>query len=389
MSQEGGGTRMGRPSGQGRGRAIEPPAPVKVERAADAVQLRPWEPARAVRAKVLFLVANSSTAPVNAEVEEREIQDALDGRRFVFDKVPDVRAEDLFRSIRDTKPDIVHFSGHGHGDEGLAMKNRDGHPTTITARELSLIFKDLAEQGIAVRAVVLNACLAEAQARAIAPYVDNVVGTSTLVGDETAVTFAANFYQSIVEGRTVRASFEAARARCGGDVEGTERIFRLFFSEPVPPLPAPSWKKFAIVGVILNLVAFAAWMFWPDGTSEATPDAGVPDAAVVAALDAAAPDARVPDAKVPDARVPDAAEPDAKVVARPVDAAKPPPKPVVKRSRICARDLKAGRNAVIGRSSCCQGEIPASSAQKSSVQNDLGGRCTKVMLCQSIAAGCR
>jgi len=376
---------MARPRGQGRGKTIEPPPPEQVERAEDAVQVLPWEPSRSIRAKVLFLVANSSTAPVNAEVEEREIQDALDGKRFVFEKVPDVRAEDLFRSMRDQKPEIVHFSGHGHGKDGLAMKNRDGHPTTITARELGLIFKDLAAQGIAVRAVLLNACLAEEQAKAIAPYVDHVVGTSTLVGDESAVTFAASFYQSIAEGRPVRAAFEAARARCGGDVEGSERIFRLFYSEPVLPIPEPSWKAFAILGIVLNLVALAAWILWPDGDDDRQPDMGPNDAAVLA--DAApAPDA----AAAPDAaRIPDAAAaPDA---AKPAPDAAPKPRPVKRRTKICARGMKEGRNFALREASCCQGVIPATASQTSSVKNDasLGGGCTTIMVCQSIAARCR
>ncbi|MCB9551329.1 MAG: CHAT domain-containing protein [Myxococcales bacterium] len=227
------GTRMARLTDDRR--RVEPPAPEEVERAADAVEALPWAPARVGRTRVLFLVANSSRAPVNAEAEERKIRDRIAGGRFSFEKVPDVRAEDLFAVLRDQRPAMVHFSGHGHGAAGLAMKNRDGLPTSITARELALHFRDLAAQGVAVRCVVLNACLAEEQALAIAPYVDFVVGTTALVGDDVAVTFADNFYLALTEGRAVRQAFEAARARCGGDVAGAEGTFRLFYSEPRPP----------------------------------------------------------------------------------------------------------------------------------------------------------
>lgn len=227
------GTRMARRTDDRR--RVEPPAPERVERAADAVEALPWAPARVGRTRVLFLVANSSRAPVNAEAEERKIRDRIAGGRFSFEKVPDVRAEDLFAVLRDQRPAMVHFSGHGHGAAGLAMKNRDGLPTSITARELALHFRDLAAQGVGVRCVVLNACLAEEQALAVAPYVDFVVGTTALVGDEVAVTFADNFYLALAEGRAVRQAFEAARARCGGDVAGAEGTFRLFYSEPRAP----------------------------------------------------------------------------------------------------------------------------------------------------------
>lgn len=382
MSTEHAGTRMGMRRGDALGKRVEPPPPEQVERAEDAVKVLPWEPSKAIRAKVMFMVANSTSAPVNAEVEERAIQDAIDGKRFVFQKVPDVRAEDLFRSMKEEEPHIVHFSGHGTGSDGLAMKNRDGDPTTITARELGLIFKDLAAQGIAVRAVLLNACLAEEQAQAIAPYVDNVVGTSTLVGDDTAVTFAASFYTAIAEGRTVRAAFEAARARCGGDVEGTERIFRLFYSEPEPPLPEPSWKKFALTGVLINILAVAGWFIYGAITSDpAAPDVGPPDAAAAAPPMPLDPDAAPPDAAPPDAApAPDAAKP---------DPVKSKPARVVRRSaRICARDLKAGRNLVVRSQDCCQGSIPVSPAQKQAVTADLG-RCTTVLYCSAISASCR
>ncbi len=46
--------------------------------------------------------------------------------------------------------------------------------------------------------VCLNACYSEKQAHAIAQHIDCVVGMSDAVGDESAVSFSASFYQALL-----------------------------------------------------------------------------------------------------------------------------------------------------------------------------------------------
>jgi len=55
---------------------------------------------------------------------------------------------------------------------------------------------------------VLNACFSQIQAEAIAENIDCVVGMSTAVGDEAAISFASAFYQALAYGRTVRTAFD-------------------------------------------------------------------------------------------------------------------------------------------------------------------------------------
>lgn len=375
-------TRMARSAGSRK--RVDPPPPERIERAEKALAIHPWTPARTPRVQVLFLVANSSRAPVNAEVEERKISERLkEDRRYRFTKVPDVRAEDLFQVMRDTRPAIVHFSGHGHGAAGLAMKNRDGDPTTITARELTLHFQDLAAQGIAIRCVVLNACLAEPQARAIAAYADYVVGTNTVVGDDTAVTFADNFYNALTEGRSVRRAFEAARARCGGDLEGSEKIFRLFYSEPKAP-PYPWGRKLTsalglIVAILVALlVAFVLIPVDDIDDPDATLDAAPIDAAL--ATDAAALDTTPVDqsARAPDAAPPDAAPPDA--------APKPTPRTTRPRGKLCARDQRQRLNRHLTAPCACVGRRDATPALRTQLDRDPGD-CRAWYTCAYIDPG--
>ena len=414
---EGGRTRMARPAGNLK--RVEPPAPERVERAADAVAALPWEPARAGRTRVLFLVANSSRAPVNAEVEERKIGERLRGHgRFKLEKVPDVRAEDLFVVLRDQRPAVVHFSGHGHGAAGLAMKNRDGQPTSITARELALHFRDLAAQGIAIRCVVLNACLAEAQALALAPYVDFVVGTTALVGDEVAVTFADNFYLALTEGRAVAQAFEAARARCGGDVEGAEKTFRLFFSEPRAPKRRVGLAVAAVA--VVAAAAVGGVMVAGGGAGEGGGDAGVSgegagravgaevgaaghatadgggggEAGSGAAAGDVAGSGAVGSSGAAGSGAGDASgavgtsSADAGVRAAAVGA-EATTRRVVRRGRLCARDNADRRNVLLTAECACIGARPATAALKAQLDRDPGD-CRAWYTCNRVDPGaCR
>ena len=51
----------------------------------------------------------------------------------------------------------------------------------------------------------------EEQAQAIAQHIDCVVGMSTVIGDQAAISFAAAFYQALGYGRDIKTAFELGR----------------------------------------------------------------------------------------------------------------------------------------------------------------------------------
>jgi len=59
-----------------------------------------------------------------------------------------------------------------------------------------------------IRCVVLNACFSNKQARAIAQYIDCVIGMSTSISDEAARKFSVAFYQAISSERSIRNAFD-------------------------------------------------------------------------------------------------------------------------------------------------------------------------------------
>jgi hypothetical protein len=94
--------------------------------------------------------------------------------------------------------------------------------------------------------VVLSACYSQTQAEAIAQHIECVIGMSKVIGDVSATSFAAAFYQALGYGRDVQAAFKLGCAQIDLENLGDQDIPRLlsmstdpakivFASGPPPP----------------------------------------------------------------------------------------------------------------------------------------------------------
>jgi hypothetical protein len=135
--------------------------------------------------------------------EDREIREVLalsGGReRWVVQPWGAARLRDLTRALMQSKPRVVHFSGHGNGEGGIFLEDESGRAHSIPLDALKVLF---AEFGKTVECAVLNACFSEPQARAIAENVPYVVGTAQAVPDEAAIEYSVGFYTALGEGRS-------------------------------------------------------------------------------------------------------------------------------------------------------------------------------------------
>jgi TPR repeat protein len=129
-------------------------------------------------------------------------QDALE-----FDVRLAARTSDLMQALNETRPRVVHFSGHG-GDQGLVLVGADGHGTRcVDADALGKLFQLFRKD---VRLVVLNACFSLPQAEAIAEVVGCAIGTPRAISDPAAITFGSTFYGAIASGESVKAAYDHA-----------------------------------------------------------------------------------------------------------------------------------------------------------------------------------
>ncbi len=155
--------------------------------------------------KLLILTANptlSSQAPLRLDAEVRLIEEALRRSQYrdrfeILTKLA-TRTTDLRRSLLDYRPQIVHFSGHGTGENGLVLETDSGQMHKVSNEALTQLFSIFAAGEI--ECVLLNACYSEVQAIAIHQFVDCVIGMNQPIDDLAAVQFAEGFYDALGAG---------------------------------------------------------------------------------------------------------------------------------------------------------------------------------------------
>lgn len=162
--------------------------------------------------KILFLAANpQGTSQLQLDQEISRIDESLrrsklkDQFQLVSKWAVDSIA--LRRALLDEEPDIVHFSGHGTGAEGLVLVGQDGRPQPAPGDALADLFS-IVNSDNRIRCVLLNACYAEEQAKAIYQYIDNVIGMRREVKDDAAIAFAAGFYDGLGYGKSIAVAFK-------------------------------------------------------------------------------------------------------------------------------------------------------------------------------------
>jgi hypothetical protein len=168
-----------------------------------------------VKKKILILTANPrDTDELRLGEEAREIAEGLElaQQRDNFEIITRwaTRPADLQRALMKFKPAIVHFSGHGIGEQGLALEDNSGNLKLVSTEALSELFELFSGS---VECVVLNACYSEVQAEAICQHIDYVVGMNQAIEDRTAIKFATGFYDALGAGFPIDKAFKLGRNR--------------------------------------------------------------------------------------------------------------------------------------------------------------------------------
>ncbi|HEY1016003.1 MAG TPA: CHAT domain-containing protein [Herpetosiphonaceae bacterium] len=152
--------------------------------------------------------------PLDIDAEINGIKQALaplaeQGRLKIID-APHLTGIKLQRAIREQKPHLFHFIGHGilEGDTGaLVLEKDDGSQQNLSGRQLAITLRNSS-----VRLVVLNACKTGAVVtrllRGIAPAlmsanVPAVVAMQSSVRDDAGRAFAEEFYRALAAGSPI------------------------------------------------------------------------------------------------------------------------------------------------------------------------------------------
>ncbi|MEH2183152.1 CHAT domain-containing protein [Nostoc sp.] len=160
--------------------------------------------------RILILTANpKNTSRLRLDEEVREIEAGLT-RAKMRDKFELIqkwatRPRDMQRAILEINPNIVHFSGHGTKDEGLALEDDTGQVKFVTAEALKGLFELFSEE---IECVMLNACYSEVQAEAISKHITYVIGMNQSIGDQAALEFSVGFYDALGAGKSIEFAYK-------------------------------------------------------------------------------------------------------------------------------------------------------------------------------------
>jgi len=256
---------------------------------------------------ILFLAANpSGTDRLALDSEARSIHKVLRRSgfrdRFEFHTRWWAKPLDLLDEVRELRPTVVHFSGHGgahisgavdsaHGRDVVAEPSpSDGEPHGLyfhgTAGSAQVVSPEAMAQTLAavgsVKVVVLNACFTAPVADALLAHVDCVVGMSGSIHDDAARNFAVGFYGGLGEHESIAVAFEQGRAaikleglrdadrpqlKVRAAIDATELILAAVASVDDDPAPKTipktrSWKNVSgIVLAVLALVTIGAIVY--------------------------------------------------------------------------------------------------------------------------------
>ncbi len=196
------------------------------------------------RVRILVVAANPlGSSPLKLDHEVKTIQAALKRSRkrdnFLVEYQLAATPSELRRALLDFEPHVLHFSGHGAGEQGLLFvrdesaaaiyRSDSGEvrshsvdtneirfvPAQPLARLLQLCDEHL-------ECVVLNACYSDVQGNPIANSVPITIGVRDAVADDVAIKFSQGFYDAIGAGKSYEKAFEWGKVAIEFDLANDE-----------------------------------------------------------------------------------------------------------------------------------------------------------------------
>ncbi|MEG4503474.1 GUN4 domain-containing protein [Microcoleus sp. F6_C2] len=197
-------------------------------------------------------MASNPRKDLNLDREIRDLRGVIEKsrNREEFEVVDElaVRVGDLQELLFRHQPEIVHFCGHGSGEQGLVFESDMGREHLVRTDALSNLFRLFSNS---IECVLLNACYSEEQAGAIVDHINYVIGMNQEIRDDAAIAFSKGFYRALGYACSIEQSYEfgcnAIQLEISGSsavrsaVSETER--KLGVADAVAKTPIPEHLK--------------------------------------------------------------------------------------------------------------------------------------------------
>ncbi len=161
-----------------------------------------------------------------------------------------VSSTQIQRLFLEHQPQIVHFCGHGAGEQGLVFEDYESEKL-VSNEALSDLFQHFSNQ---VECVLLNSCYSDIQATEISHHINYVVGVKQAIRDDAAIVFARGFYQALGYKQSIESAYNlgcnAIKLQIdnlhdyGSEISEAERKFinRKLVSQSLPEYLKPQLK---------------------------------------------------------------------------------------------------------------------------------------------------
>ncbi len=121
-----------------------------------------------------------------------------------------MRVRDVSQALLDIQPQIVHFCGHGGGDDGLALEDETGTLQYVSTTAIAELFELFSQKNPKnpIECVILNACYSQVQATAISQHIPYTIGMNKAIGDKAAIEFVVGFYSALAAGESIEFAYK-------------------------------------------------------------------------------------------------------------------------------------------------------------------------------------
>jgi formylglycine-generating enzyme required for sulfatase activity len=174
--------------------------------------------------KILILAANPRK-DLNLDREIRDLKAVIEKSRSreQFEVVTElaVRVEDLQELMLKHEPQILHFCGHGGGEEGLVFASDEVKEQWLKADALSNLFRLFTRH---LECVLMNACYSEVQANAMIEHINYVIGMRQTIQDNAAIAFSKGFYRALGYDRPIVEAYEFGCNAIQLEITGSSKI---------------------------------------------------------------------------------------------------------------------------------------------------------------------
>ena len=171
--------------------------------------------------RIVFLAADTHHDLKLAD-EEKIISTLLKSkaRKFEYSRITELNAYKLNDVLIKENPCILHYSGHGEV-EGILLFDEDQNLVVASTESLKKIFQS-AKSLLAIECIILNSCFSRGQAAALRPFCRYLIGTTSAIEDQDAISFSEAFYRNIQVGLSIRKAYDSAMAQLAIDVNDQE-----------------------------------------------------------------------------------------------------------------------------------------------------------------------